>query len=961
MSSLKAADSDAAESRPGAISVEHELVGRREVLPRVREIVADLARAAGPAIRIHLVAGAAGLGKTRLLGEFLTGARDTGCESICVRVHEYDQPVAYAVVRDLAAHAPEGPTSAQRATLAELTAAIASPLETDPHAVAALLAGWLESYASERPLLLAVDDIDLADDSSLIALSVACRQLRRGPVTLVLSCRAGAWEPGSTFAATIGRAVDDERGRVLALRPMCREDTDALVRALVDAEPDPALTERVFQVSRGVPLLVREALTALCEADDVRVDQGQAVLVDELAEIVLDRPGALLHRVFRIDDEALAAATAISVFGRIPVRAVSALADVVPLDMALLPAAVDRLVASTILVADRPGWLAFSQPLVREALYQSLGPVERRHILTALSPHISEATDDDANLLVWARTMVEAAEPGDQDAVDAALRAADALRHSSPAAAGHWYQLALSLTHADSADRGPILARQATSYWKGSRPRLSVQAGLDAVRLLPSGPLRQTTLASTAGAAYAMDDLEAAGTILDLAGDDLTMGLVAQRAAVLAQSGEPAAAEKASARAWRNLEARALQDRVLAYIYLGTEAYVRGRGEQFTTATARLSRLGHLADRDLSAPVRVSALESGAGLLLFDGRLAEAQPLLAQAGRITQQIGWSDIGGEGAFARVKAMYWAGEWDRALAAVAAEAPRLEFAELSSNLVKLRQIEAEILLERDELTRASAVIDELRRAVRTRLFETEVAVLQARLKIAQADPDKAERLLSGAYRLAAENGWRQIEARALRQLVACQLAQGRDEEAKTYADELDVVAESTQMRGTRWDAILTRARCHGELTDLQALYATARDEGLVSVAAEALLLAVRADDEADPASLQECLDLFHSLGARRRAKQVLELARVRELSLTRSRREAVTDQELTESERQLVRLVREGLSNREIAEALNYSRKTVEAYLSRIYRKTGTHSRMGMVRVLGTEAVSREARA
>ena len=43
------------------------------------------------------------------------------------------------------------------------------------------------------------------------------------------------------------------------------------------------------------------------------------------------------------------------------------------------------------------------------------------------------------------------------------------------------------------------------------------------------------------------------------------------------------------------------------------------------------------------------------------------------------------------------------------------------------------------------------------------------------------------------------------------------------------------------------------------------------------------------------------------------------------------------DLTDTEMQLVRLVREGYSNRRIAAAMRYSRKTIEVYLSRVYAR------------------------
>jgi DNA-binding NarL/FixJ family response regulator len=49
------------------------------------------------------------------------------------------------------------------------------------------------------------------------------------------------------------------------------------------------------------------------------------------------------------------------------------------------------------------------------------------------------------------------------------------------------------------------------------------------------------------------------------------------------------------------------------------------------------------------------------------------------------------------------------------------------------------------------------------------------------------------------------------------------------------------------------------------------------------------------------------------------------------------------------------VSDGLTNRQIAAAMHYSRKTIEVYLSRVYAKTGCASRLELVRAVDTGAV------
>ena len=88
-----------------------------------------------------------------------------------------------------------------------------------------------------------------------------------------------------------------------------------------------------------------------------------------------------------------------------------------------------------------------------------------------------------------------------------------------------------------------------------------------------------------------------------------------------------------------------------------------------------------------------------------------------------------------------------------------------------------------------------------------------------------------------------------------------------------------------------------------------------------------------------------DSFGAAPARRRAA-----AGLRSRNLTVPRRSAHQGAGLTDTEAQLVRLVYDGLSNQQIATAMHYSRKTIEVYLSRVYVKTGSASRLELIRAV-----------
>lgn len=95
-----------------------------------------------------------------------------------------------------------------------------------------------------------------------------------------------------------------------------------------------------------------------------------------------------------------------------------------------------------------------------------------------------------------------------------------------------------------------------------------------------------------------------------------------------------------------------------------------------------------------------------------------------------------------------------------------------------------------------------------------------------------------------------------------------------------------------------------------------------------------------------NLTEAARIFQSLRAAPWKQRAVAELRGRGLPLPRLRTRP--DRLLTETEEQVVRLVQQRCTNREIASAVFLSVKTVEAYLSRIYTKTGCANRVELAR-------------
>jgi len=180
----------------------------------------------------------------------------------------------------------------------------------------------------------------------------------------------------------------------------------------------------------------------------------------------------------------------------------------------------------------------------------------------------------------------------------------------------------------------------------------------------------------------------------------------------------------------------------------------------------------------------------------------------------------------------------------------------------------------------------------------------------------------------------------------------------------ADELVATLEDDARNGQRWAgpaALRSRALCllaRGDAVDAAALGREAAgafgaagfpfDRGRsLLVAGEAL----RRNGERRHAAeqLEAAAEVFTVLGARLWAQRA-------ERELRRARPRPRRDRELTSAERQVAALVAAGKANREVAAQLFTTVATVEAHLTRIYRKLGVRSRTELARGVADGTVS-----
>ncbi|MFK4543735.1 DNA-binding CsgD family transcriptional regulator [Streptomyces tendae] len=208
-------------------------------------LAAEIERARAGTGRLVLLRGATGTGRTAVLETAARHAEDRGLRVLRVRCSPEDTSVPFAMVLHLLGPVPEFTDMAPGG---------------DDRGSAARLWRLLRAYAAEGPVLVAVDDVHLADDSSRRWLTEAARHVDRLPVLLVATERSQYdVEPRP---AGLTQALSPSLVRTHTLAPLSDAAAAGLVR---DAFPDasPAWTREVVLAGAGSPLLLHALLDDL--------------------------------------------------------------------------------------------------------------------------------------------------------------------------------------------------------------------------------------------------------------------------------------------------------------------------------------------------------------------------------------------------------------------------------------------------------------------------------------------------------------------------------------------------------------------------------------------------------------------------------------------------------------------------------------------------------------------------
>jgi class 3 adenylate cyclase len=473
-------------------------------------------------LRVALIGGEAGVGKTRLSTHLALQAHGQGATVLYGRCDE-DLGVPYQpwvqALRYFVAQAPQavldehverfgGDLDRLVPALGDRVPELPGPRQSDPETERYLLyaaaAGLLEGAAAQEPIVLVLDDLHWADGPTLsllrhiVATGSAMRVLLMGTYRDSDLARE---HPLTALLADLHREQGVQRLKLTGLEA---EDVLALMEAVAgqDMEEDGReLAREITRETAGNPFFAGELLRHLTESGAIaHEDGGRWRLVGEVSDLGLPQSvrEVVGRRVERLGADARTALGAAAVIGRD--FDLDLLVAVVELAEARLLDLLDEAVGASLLQesSERAGRFTFTHALVEHTLYEDLGRTRRARLHQRVAEALEEQCGEDPGERMgelathWGAATVSA---NPDRALHYAQRAGDrALAALAPDEAVRWYQQALALqTQAHGDDRSE---------------RCDLLTGLGEAQRQAGNPEFRQTLLDAAGLARELDDVD---------------------------------------------------------------------------------------------------------------------------------------------------------------------------------------------------------------------------------------------------------------------------------------------------------------------------------------------------------------------------------------------------------------------------------------------------------------------
>jgi class 3 adenylate cyclase/DNA-binding CsgD family transcriptional regulator/tetratricopeptide (TPR) repeat protein len=909
--------------------------------------------------RVVAIEGRAGMGKTRLVAAARALSDAAGHEVLVARGAEMEQEFAYNVVRQLFEPLLASLTPEERAELMSGTAALAGRLFDEAELTGsasgdvsfAVLHGlyWLAANAAARgSTVLVVDDLHWADAASLRWLTYLGRRLEGLPLLVVAGLRPPEQAQETELLTEL---ISDPATLVIRPGPLGDPSIASLAWETFDVEPEEPFVAACLEASGGNPLFVRALLDAL-RSEGCEPIAANAARVREIGPEPVTRAVAL--RLSRLPAEARELAVAAAVLGDgCHLRDAAMLAE---LDSDLASLAATALARADLMRVSTPV-IEFVHPVVLASIYETVeaGERVRAHRRAAELLHAADAEPE--RVAAHLDLVPPAADPF---VVEILRAAADrALIRGAPDAAVRYLLRAV-------AEPPPEDARVDTLYELGlAEQRVDVSAAaehlgtaIDAIE----EPVRRARVALELGRSLfrlnrgpdAVRVIEQA--IGGLGESEPELRMVLQSELITSAGFDPNVIEVSRRRI---AEAEVPEPGGVGQaVLLATLRYFDARGGTNRDGVAELADQRVIGALIESMPsVAISCAASALVSAEVDADADRFFELMIGASRRRGEL--VTLSNMLCF-RGLMLSQRGELESAIHDLRSSDELVQYLPTQQAAIYFRSYLADVFTNRGELDEAERNLAELNLPEDVPHSGHMIFFLGARgwLRLARRDFEGARADFERLGRSMESFGMRNPALLAWRSHLALSLLTlGRRDEALEPAREEVELARAWGAPRAIGVALRARGLAEGGTEGIRSLRESLQVlEGSSAKLERARTLvelgaALRRSNQR--AEARELLGQGLELAVRAGSQPLVEQAQV-ELAATgaRPRRLLLSGVEsLTASERRVARFAAEGLTNKDIAQALFVTTKTVEVHLSNVYRKLGIGSRAELPEALG----------
>ena len=482
-------------------SFEPPFVGREREL---MVLGAALRRASDGQGGIVLVSGDAGIGKTRLIEAF-TGSL-AGSDALMLWGHcsEWEGTPAYwpwmqigrtyaerVDIEVLRADMGDGAQYLTRVLggIRDLVLDLPAAPELDPEQARFQLfeasSAFFRNSARRQPLVLVLDDLHWADEPSLLLLQYLAREIQSEPILILGTYRNVDVGRRSPLAKTLTALARERNSSRLVLRRLTESDVARYVAFHASHVPDTDLVAAIYRETEGQPFYLTEVVRLLAARGPLQRMGGRGQLEIRIPESVREVIGQRLDQLSEGCNQILAVA---SVVGRDFSLNVLEMATERPASE-LLNLLDQSLRAQIIQETGRIGTYRFSHSLIQQTLYEELSVARRAHLHQQIAAGLRHVFDEDDILEELAHHYVLAVPLGTYEAaVDFSIRAGDrAMDQVAWEAAAKHYERALEVLQLQPAmsnrRRCEVHLALGSAYWLAGQASVAQQHSLMAAEL----------------------------------------------------------------------------------------------------------------------------------------------------------------------------------------------------------------------------------------------------------------------------------------------------------------------------------------------------------------------------------------------------------------------------------------------------------------------------------------------